>query len=103
MTVSASISLDIKTSSTVYSSKLEIPAAAPTNIAPFHFSVASHDDKGAAQNTLLQVAVGADSNIFVAVAPPQDLLSKAAGDVVQNLKVLVEQGKYDEKTGQFTA
>jgi hypothetical protein len=52
---------------------------------------------------LLTVAVGAASEVYVAIAPPADLITQAAGsDIVHALNVVVSEGTYNATTHVFT-
>ena len=86
---------------TTYSASMSLPTSAPTATNPFLFYVTSKGTTGT-ENDLLTVAVGTADQIYVAVAPPQDLIAKAAGDIVQQLNVVVSEGNYNTSTHQFT-
>ncbi|ERT12233.1 hypothetical protein [Photorhabdus temperata] len=53
-------------------------------------------------DTLLEVAIGNSSNIYIAVAPPGSLLKETGVDkVVENLNVVVSEGKYNKTDKKF--
>ncbi|NJO12139.1 MAG: hypothetical protein HC872_00205 [Gammaproteobacteria bacterium] len=101
-TVNAVFLIDTKT----YTASINIPSSTPTATAPFQFNVTSQapTPQGGTQpaaQTLLQVAVGAAGQVYVAVSPPMDVISSAVGsNIVQNLQVVVAEGDY--KNGQFS-
>ena len=107
----ASVLLSLKVSKEeVYDINLDIPTSAPTADKPFLFEVNQTkldsqgkriEDEGS-KDTVLKVAVGGESQAYIAVAPPQSLLETAkVSDYVDNLQVVVENGKYDQKNNKF--
>ncbi|BCT68216.1 hypothetical protein [Nitrosospira sp. NRS527] len=107
MPISATVNAVFTIDSKAYTASINIPDSTPTAIAPFHFSVTSQAPASGGTTpppqTLLQVAVGAASQVYVAVSPPMDVISGAVGsDIVQDLNMVVSEGKYDVATGQFT-
>lgn len=107
MPVSASIHAVFSIDQKTYTANLTIPGAAPTAALPFTFSVISQaptPSGGTAPppDTLLQVAVGASGDVYVAVSPPMDLITSAAGsDIVKELDVIISDGHYNPATGTF--
>lgn len=102
MAVGIEINAAFKVENTLYSANMNLPTSAPTGLAPFLFlvtsaAVATPDTK----TTLLTVAVGGTDEVYIAVAPPGDLITAAVGDIVQSLNVVVEDGKYDPASGTF--
>ncbi|REG14202.1 hypothetical protein ATI61_1354 [Archangium gephyra] len=97
---------------TTYTANMNLPTSAPTATEPFLFQVTSVQTPTTGQNppttpptptTLLTVAVGATNQVFVAVAPPTDLINATAGsNIVQALNVQVAEGNYNQTTKQFT-
>lgn len=103
-TVNAVFLIDTKT----YTASINIPDSTPTATAPFQFSVTSQAPASGGTTppaqTLLQVAVGAASQVYVAVSPPMDVISGAIGNnTVQNLNVVVSEGTYDPIKHIFTS
>lgn len=101
MTIQASVHLSFTLGTDTYDVKLSLPASTPTAAAPFLFNVNTVKD-GAPLDELLQVAVGGTGQIYVAVAPPKSLLTAVAGDIVQQLDVVVQDGVYNTTTHTFT-
>jgi hypothetical protein len=93
----ASINMTIKAGDKSYAIKLEIPSGARSNDAPYTFSVS---ESGDTTDKLLDLAVGADSNFYVNLAPPKTALPSSG--TVENLAVTVEEGTYDTSTNKFT-
>lgn len=108
MAISATINAAFNIDNKVYNASVNIPNAAPTGAAPFKFLVTSQAPAvggGAAPApvALLTVAVGGSSQVYVAVAPPMDVISTAVGsNVVQNLDVVVSEGNYNVGAGTFS-
>lgn len=102
MTIQASVLLRFTLGTDTYDVKLSLPASTPTATAPFLFNVNTVDKDDKPIDNLLQVAVGASGQIYVAVAPPKSLLTAVAGDIVKELDVVVQDGKYDTATHTFT-
>ena len=102
VTLNAAFNID----GTTYTADMNLPTAAPTADAPFLFEVTSAPSTNptpATTTTLLTVAVGATDQIYVAVAPPANLIAEAAGsNLVQALDVQVSEGTFDPATGKFT-
>lgn len=101
MSIQASVHLTFTLGTDTYDVKLSLPASTPTAAAPFLFDVNTIKDKAVVDN-LLQVAVGAAGQIYVAVAPPKSLLTAVAGDIVHELDVVVQDGVYNTTTHTFT-
>lgn len=100
--INAVISVKLKLGQDSYNVDLNIPSSTPAPEAPFLFSVASLDKDGKPVDTLLEVAIGNSSNIYIAVAPPGSLLKETGVDkVVENLNVVVSEGKYNKKDKKF--
>lgn len=100
MSIQASVHLSFTLGTDTYDVKLSLPASTPTAEAPFLFNVNTVKDKVPVDN-LLQVAVGGTGQIYVAVAPPKSLLTAVAGDIVQELDVVVQDGEYNTTTHTF--
>lgn len=102
--ISASINVKLALGDDIYTVDVNLPSSAPTADAPFHFNVISTPkDKPAEQDKLLDVAIGATNQVYVAVAPPNSLLVTAGvSDVVKELQVVVAEGNYDPTTGKFS-
>lgn len=103
--LSASINVVLALGNDTYSVNVELPSETPTGDDPFHFKVISAPvatpDK---KDTLLDVAIGGNKQVYVAVAPPESLLDTAGvGDIVKTLQVVVAEGTYNPKDGKFTA
>lgn len=109
MSISASLNAVFVVDSTTYNASMNIPTSTPTADAPFLFSVTSTAAAPAGSTTpptpqpLLTVAVGATSQVYVAVAPPMPLIEAVAGNVVNSLSVVVQEGTFDQQTNKFTA
>ncbi|EYU14369.1 hypothetical protein C6H64_21195 [Photorhabdus luminescens] len=100
--LSAVISVKLKLGQDSYNVDLNIPSATPTPEAPFLFSVVSPEKGEQPANTLLEVAIGNANHIYVAVAPPSSLLKETGVDkVVENLNVVVSEGKYNKTDKKF--
>ncbi|MBI0328866.1 hypothetical protein [Burkholderia plantarii] len=101
MGISATVNAVFNIDSKIYTASLNIPTAAPTGTAPFRFNVTSKPaptDGGepATPTTLLEVAVGGNSQVYVAVSPPMDMINGAIqSEIVQDLNVVVSEGEYD--------
>ena len=102
MSIQASVNLTFTLGADTYAVNLSLPASTPSADSPFLFNVDSVKDNKPVDN-LLQVAVGAANQIYVAVAPPKSLLAAVAADIVQQLDVVVSDGVYDTTTHKFTA
>lgn len=101
MPISAKVNAEFLIDSKTYTASLNIPSSAPTGASPFIFSVISlaktpQDGQSVpAPQILLQVAVGGDSEVYVAVAPPMDLISGAVGsEIVKDLNLVVSEGNF---------
>lgn len=105
MSLSIDINAAFKIDNVIYTANMALPTTSPTADAPFLFFVTSAESSTpSATTTLLTVAVGASQQVYVAVAPPTDLIESAVGsDIVQQLNVVVEEGTYDPTTHKFTA
>ena len=103
MAISAKVNAEFLIDKKTYEASLTLPDSAPTADKPFTFTVTSKGpEAGAVEQKLLEVAVGATNQVYVAVAPPMDLISDAIGGdakVVQALNVEVSEGTY--KDGKF--
>ena len=109
MAIAVKINAAFNVDNNLYTANIAIPAGAPTGTAPFLFSITSTSIPTTPPTTpppttnLVTVAVGAASEVFVAVAPPVDLINSAAGStMVQTLDVVVSEGTYDPTTQKFT-
>lgn len=102
--ISASINVKLALGDDLYTVDVNLPSTAPTADAPFHFNVISSPSaKPDEKDTLLDVAIGAANQVYVAVMPPNSLLVTAGvADVVKELQVVVAEGNYDPKTGKFS-
>ena len=105
MSIDIQLNAVFKVGNAIYNASMSIPAATPTKDSPFIFDVTSKpatdgDDKEA---SVLTVAIGGSKLVYVAVAPPQDLITAAAGDIVQSLNVVVAEGEYDKVKKTFKA
>jgi hypothetical protein len=113
MAISAQVNLTFKLEEESYTVNLNIPSSAPTAKHPFNFKVVNNvsnsdegdSDEGNSDNKieLLSVAIGAKDQVYVAVSPPKKLLEDAAGDLIENLDVVVQEGKYDRENNVFTS
>lgn len=101
--LSIRINASFKVDSTIYTANMALPSSAPTGDDPFVFIVTSASEKTPTATTpLLTVAVGATSEVYVAVSPPTDLIKEAVGtDIVQKLDVVVSEGNYDTGKQKF--
>jgi len=109
-----SINLRLSLGEEHYDVNLDLPGSNPTGESPFLFGVnqvqfkVNADPKGKdivdddKTDKLLQVAIGGKDQLYVAVKPPQSLIT-AAGvqNVVKNLEVLVAEGNYDTDKHKF--
>jgi hypothetical protein len=103
MALDIAINASFKVDTTLYVANMSLPTSTPTAAAPFLFFVTSAPvATPTTVTTLLTVAVGATNEVYVAVAPPTDLITAAVGDIVQSLNVVVEEGTYDPATKTFT-
>jgi hypothetical protein len=100
MSFKADIKVDLKINEVQYNINLGIPTAAPTDIDPYKFDISQKGKEEAADAELLNVAVGAKGHFYVAVSPPEEILSLTSG-VVEDLEVVVNDGEYDPSKGQF--
>ncbi|MEE3627193.1 hypothetical protein UCD39_24965 [Nitrospirillum sp. BR 11752] len=91
--------------SNTYTASMSLPTAAPTGAAPFLFKVTSAPTTTPTNlTTLLTVAVGSTSEVYVAIAPPADLIAAAAGsNIVSALDVVVSEGTFDPSKGTFSS
>jgi hypothetical protein len=104
MAISIQINAAFTVGDSTYTANMALPDSAPTGQAPFVFLVTTAPTKSpTTTTTLLTVAVGAANEVYVAVAPPADLIQAAAGNIVQALDVVVSEGTYDPKTKTFTS
>ena len=103
-TLSIQINASFNVNSTIYTANMALPSSAPTADAPFLFIVTSAPQATpTTTTTLLTVAVGAASEVYVAVAPPADLIQEAVGsNIVQALDVVVSEGTYNPTTKTFS-
>jgi hypothetical protein len=105
MAIGIKINAAFNIDNTIYDATMTLPTSAPSATEPFLFVVTSAPAATPADTTtLLTVAVGIPGEVFVAVAPPTDLIATAAGnDIVTNLNVQVAEGNFDITKGQFIA
>ncbi|CAO3425190.1 hypothetical protein [Azospirillum doebereinerae] len=106
MSIDIQLNAVFKVGNAIYNASMSVPTATPTKDLPFVFDVTSKpaadgDDKEA--SSVLTVAVGGSGYVYVAVAPPHDLISAAAGEIVQSLNVVVTEGDYDKVKKTFKA
>lgn len=114
------VKLTLKLDTNEYEVNLALPNGKLTDDAPFKFAVeqmlfkprpdAEKDNPAykleptGDKDTLLQVAVGAEKSVYVAVQPPHNLLVTAGvGDIVKDLKVLVANGNFNTTSKKFEA
>ena len=104
MAIDVAINASFKIDGTIYNANMSLPTGTPTAAEPFVFLVTSAPEATpTTTTTLLTVAVGATNEVYVAVAPPTDLITSAVGsDIVQALDVQVSEGTYDPATKTFT-
>lgn len=102
MALDLAINASFKIDGKIYKADMSLPTSAPSATAPFVFLVTRAEEATPEKTTtLLTVAVGAASEVYVAVSPPTDLITAAVGDVVQTLDVKVSEGTYDAATKTF--
>lgn len=104
MSIGVQVNAVFNIDSTTYNASLSIPTSALTAAAPLLFNVTTQvtgSDPSTA-SPILTVAVGATDEIYVAVAPPSDLIVAAVGDIVTALNVVVSEGTFDTTTNTFT-
>jgi hypothetical protein len=96
MAIGIKINAAFNIDNTIYDATMTLPTSAPSATEPFLFVVTSAPAATPADTTtLLTVAVGIPGEVFVAVAPPTDLIATAAGnDIVTNLNVQVAEGNF---------
>lgn len=100
MQASVLVNFKIPETSEEYEVNLDLPTEKPKGDSPFKFKVVQKI--GEQKDTVLNVAIGGEKQVYVAVAPPKSLLDAAkVGDVIQNLNVIVADGKYNDETGKF--
>lgn len=106
MAISASILVTLVLGDDTYRVDLSLPSSNPTAASPFLFDVTSTPTAtpDATPDTLLNVAIGGNDQVYVAVAPPESLLvSAGVSNVITNLQVVVAEGTFDSATQTFTA
>jgi len=101
MSLQASIIAKLKLGTDTYDINLEIPSAAPTKDAPYNFAISQEVASGDPVK-LLNAVIGDATHFYVAVTPPESILS-LTGDIVESLSVVVNEGAYDPATGKFPA
>lgn len=100
MQASVLVNFKIPDTSEEYEVNLELPTSKPTGDSPFKFKVVQKVSEN--KDTVLDVAIGGEKQVYVAVAPPKSLLDAAkVGEVIQNLNVVVSDGNYNSDTGKF--
>lgn len=100
MQASVLVNFKIPETSEFYEVNLDLPTSKPTGETPFKFKVVQSVSE--IKDTVLDVAIGGEKQVYVAVAPPKSLLDAAkVGDVIQHLNVIVADGKYNSETGKF--
>lgn len=99
MSLQASIIAKLKLNNEVYDVNLDIPSAAPTAAAPYHFAISQEVTSGDPV-VLLDAVIGDASHFYVAVTPPEAVLN-LTGDIIESLSVVVNEGAFDPKTGKF--
>jgi hypothetical protein len=104
MSIGVQVNAVFNIDDTTYNASLSIPTSALTADAPLLFNVTTQPTGSAATaaSSILTVAVGATNEIYVAVAPPSDLITAAVGDIVTDLNVVVSEGTFDTTTNTFT-
>jgi hypothetical protein len=104
MSISVQVNAIFNINDTTYNASLSIPTSALTATAPLLFNVTTQPTGSTtvAPSSILTVAVGATDEIYVAVAPPSDLITAAVGDIVTALDVVVSEGTFDTTTNTFT-
>lgn len=100
----ASVQVTIKSSETEsYTANLEIPTEAPSKEAPFVFKVTQSRKSPDSTDDVLIVAIGDKDNFYIGVKPPKSLMELAkVENVVDQLKVVVEEGTYNVNDGIFS-
>ena len=97
----AQINVSIKTEGNKkYDISLGIPSGDINDTNPCNFFV--QESNGDVLSELLNVAVGAKTDkqhFYVNVAPPKSILP---ADTIENLSIMLEEGKYDPTKKQFT-
>lgn len=90
---------------TVYDMSLNIPAGELSAEKPFKFAVSQINGKGTEsekKEDVLLLAFSDASHVCLRVKPPTSLLEQAKIDgYIDNLQAVVEEGNYDETTGNF--
>lgn len=99
MALEASITAKLKVGDSTYDVNLDIPSTTPTKEAPYKFNIAQEQATGD-PIPLLTAVIGDSSHFYVAVAPPQEVLS-LTGDVVKELNIVANDGNFDPATGKF--
>lgn len=97
----AKITVQFSLGADTYNVNLTLPETTPTADKPFLFGV-EKVEAGASEDPLLQVAIGAKEQFYVAVQPPKSLMKEAGIDnVVKELQVEVAEGEYNVASKQF--
>lgn len=95
------INVELKVGEDNYEVELLLPSSNPTAKAPFIFEV-NQAIANKKKDPLLQVAVGGAGYFHVAVKPPTALIAEAgAGELVQKLEVVVEEGSFNTESRKF--
>ena len=100
MSFKANIRIDLTINKANYNINVGIPTAAPSDKSPYKFGIAQKTVEGKEDTQLLNVVVGSEGHFYVAVSPPEEILSLTDG-VVNDLEVVVNDGDYDPATGKF--
>lgn len=103
MSIGVQINAIFNIDDTTYNASMSIPTSALTATNPLLFNVTTQPTGSTdPASTVLTVAVGATDQIYVAVAPPSDMITAAVGDIVTALNVVVSEGTFDTTTNTFT-
>ncbi len=105
MAIGVEINAEFLVAGTIYNASMSLPTTDLSASSPFLFSVTSQaEGSSATPASLLTLAVGGSELIYVAVAPPANLIAEAGvGDLVKQLDVGVSEGTYDPATHKFTS
>lgn len=102
MKINVSVVLGFTETDNVLKIDLDIPAGEMSKANPLKFvgTQTNTANDTTSPSNVLEVAVGDENNIYVAVAPPEYLLEAAnVKDTIRSLEVKVQKGNY--KNGAF--
>jgi hypothetical protein len=104
MSIGVQVNAVFNIDNTTYNASMNIPTSTLTASNPLLFNVTTQPTGSSdPASSILTVAVGAAEQVYVAVAPPSDMIVAAVGSIVTELNVVVSEGTFNTTTNTFSA